>query len=286
MAWNVARIFIVLALAFIFLKMSRMEWLERQLVFYPSKIIQTTPADYGLRYEDVNIIASDGVKLHGWFVPSPSECARLLFFHGNAGNIGDRAFHLPEFIKRGISVFFIDYRGYGKSEGAASELGLYADSEAALAWLKLRASPGGVSPGGTSQNIPIVYYGESLGSAVAVELAASVELPQKLIIEGGFTSARDMAKIMYSFLGTTFPLTYKFDSVAKIKNVFCPLLSIHGTEDDVVPFSLGQKLFEAHPGPKEFFAVEGAHHNDLINVAGVKYYERVVEFIFKNHAKS
>ncbi len=258
-----------------------MEWLERQLVFYPSKIIQTTPADHGLRYEDVNIIASDGVKLHGWFVPSPSERARLLFFHGNAGNIGDRAFHLPEFIKRDISVFFIDYRGYGKSEGVPSELGLYADSEAALAWLKLH-----VSPGGGPQNRPIVYYGESLGSAVVVELAASVELPQKLIIEGGFTSARDMAKIMYSFLGTTFPITYKFDSVAKIKNVFCPLLSIHGTEDDVVPFSLGQKLFEAHPGPKEFFAVSGAHHNDLIGVAGAKYYDCVAEFIFKNQEKA
>lgn len=257
-----------------------MEWLERKLVFYPVKWLQGSPAQLDLRYEDVTVKTSDGLKLHAWFVPSPNERARLFFLHGNAGNIGDRISRLPELVKRGISVFLLDYRGYGQSEGIPSELGIYADAEAGLAWLKRRASPGGAS-----QNVPIIYHGESLGSAVAIELAVSNELPRKLIIEGGFTSARDMAKLMYSFLGTTLPLTYKFDSVSKIKNVSRPLLSIHGIEDDVVPFSLGQKLFEAHPGPKEFFTVPGAHHNDLISVAGMKYYDRIAEFIFKNPEK-
>lgn len=253
-------------------KVISMEWLERQLVFYPSRILEGSPKDFGLKYEEVTFQASDGVKLHGWYVPSPTERARLLFFHGNAGNISGRTFHLPEFIKRGISVFFMDYRGYGKSEGVPNELGIYADAEAALAWLKERGP----------KDVPTVYYGESLGSAVAVELAVSTETPHRIILEGAFTCARDMAKIMYSFLGTALPLHYRFDSVAKIKKVRCPLLSIHGTEDDVVPFTLGRQLYEAHPGPKEFWEVRGAHHNDLLSVAGLQFYDRVAEFIFKN----
>ncbi|MBI4431642.1 MAG: alpha/beta hydrolase [Candidatus Omnitrophica bacterium] len=265
------RILLVLSIVFFLLKVGVMEWLERQLVFYPSRLIAVTPSNWGLKYEDIFIKTSDGVRLHGWFVPTPSERARLLFFHGNAGNIGDRAFHLPEFVQRGISVLFVDYRGFGQSEGVPSELGIYADAEAALDWLKHR------KPG----DFPIVYYGESLGSAVAIELAVSKEPPpQKIILEGGFSNARDMAKVMYSFLGSALPLTYEFDSVTKIQSLKCPLLSIHGTEDDVVPFALGQKLFDAHPGPKEFYAVKGAHHNDLLNVAGAQFYERVQQFIF------
>lgn len=250
-----------------------MEWLERQLVFFPSGVLEGTPADVGgLAYEDAEMVTPDGVKLHGWFVRAPDEKARILFFHGNAGNISHRRHHLPEFTRRGISALYVDYRGYGQSKGVPSELGLYADAEAALDWLKKQPP----------QTVPIVYYGESLGSAVAVELAAEVEAPYKIILEGGFTSARDMAKMMYSFLGSAFPLTYRFDSLAKISKIKRPLLSIHGTEDDIVPFDLGKVLFDAHPGPKEFYAVKGAEHNNLVEVAGHEFYDRIAEFISRD----
>ena len=137
--------------------------LDKQLVFFPDRDVSSTPGDAGLVYEDVTITASDGVKLNGWFVPGNGRRA-IIWFHGNAGNIGHRVENLVlmnDQLK--ADVFLFDYRGYGNSEGAPSEEGFYLDAEAALEYTKTRT--------GLEAEDGIVYFGRSLGAAVAVELA-------------------------------------------------------------------------------------------------------------------
>jgi len=270
--YSLARFASLFLLVFVFAYIGSTEWFQRPLVFIPSAELLRSPRDVGLDYENVRILTSDGVKLHGWFVPSSSERARMLYFHGNGGNVGYNLHHLRQFIRRGIGVLLVEYRGYGRSEGTPSESGLYRDAAAALDWLKKRTPAG----------VPIVCYGESFGTAVAVELAYRTDDIRKLVLEGAFTSVRDMAKVRYSLLGAVMPLVYRFDSIEKIRTISVPLLSFHGTEDDIVPYALGKELFDAHPGPKSFFAVEGAHHGNLLAVVGEGYYDRIEEFFFES----
>jgi uncharacterized protein len=239
--------------------------LERHLLYYPSKEIEGDPSDRGLAYENLSILTEDGLRLHGWFVPCPGARRTLLILHGNAGNISHRIPWIE--MLRGLEahVLAIDYRGYGRSEGVPYEKGLYRDAGAAYAWWNERFR-------GTDQRLIVV--GESLGGAVAVDLAARVPVAG-LVLQSTFTSAWDMAKTMLPF-GLLQPLMFiHFDSAAKIRHVASPKLFIHGNRDDIVPIRLGKRLFDAAPAPKEFYEVRGASHNDLLWVAGHDYTRRL-----------
>jgi fermentation-respiration switch protein FrsA (DUF1100 family) len=243
--------------------------LERFFVYYPSRALVGNPGDIGLEYRDLFLITNDDVRLHGWFVPSAGSRVTLLIFHGNAGNVS----HRLEWIRllHGLSchVLIIDYRGYGKSEGSPFERGLYLDARAAYRWwVQQQSGPGQ----------KLVVMGESLGGCVAVDLAAEVN-PAGLILQSTFTSARDMARTLFP-LGLLHPLTgIRFDSVSKIGGVRCPKLVIHGTRDEIVPFGLGRKLYEAAPPPKIFYEVADAGHNDLVWAAGTEYSKRLHDFL-------
>jgi fermentation-respiration switch protein FrsA (DUF1100 family) len=166
-------------------------------------------------------------------------------------------------------VFIIDYRGYGKSEGSPFEEGLYRDARAAYQWWVRERSASGES---------LVLMGESLGGSVAVDLAARVN-PSGLILQSTFTSAWDMAKTMFP-LGLLQPFTsVRFDSIAKLGKIRCPKLVIHGDRDEIVPFRLGRKLYDAALPPKSFYQVPGAGHNDLISAAGPEYLNRLKDFL-------
>ena len=248
--------------------------LDKQLVFFPDREVLSTPGDAGLVYEDVTFTASDGVKLHGWFVPGDGKRV-IIWFHGNAGNIGHRVENLVLMREQlRVSVFLFDYRGYGNSEGAPSEQGLYLDAEAALGYTKTRS--------GLEADEGIVYFGRSLGAAVAVELATRYP-PRALVLESPFTSIQGMAQKLHPVVSKLVPLGLvvqsRFDALAKIGQVRTPVMVLHGDQDDMIPIEMGRELFEAANEPKAFYAIRGASHNDTYAVGGVPYFDALRAFV-------
>lgn len=244
--------------------------LIEQFIFHPDPVLVGTPASVGLAYEEVEFPATDGVRLHGWFVPGARR-ETLLWFHGNAGNISHRLDQLRLLHDLvGTGVFAIDYRQYGRSSGKASEQGLYADAEGALSCLLGRTDVDARR---------LVYFGQSLGSAVAIDLAAR-RAPRGLVLETPFLSLRAMA-------GTLLPgplaaiLPQGFDNLDKIERVGAPVLFIHGDRDEIVPYEQARRLFAAAKPPKAFYTVRGAGHNDNYLVGGGTYFRRLSEFIEK-----
>jgi len=227
---------------------------ENRFIYFPARGLTTTPADAGLDFVDVHFNAEDGVRLHGWWVPGQVNEAPLLWFHGNAGNLSNRV-ALLELLhdELDVGVFMFDYRGYGRSEGNPSEAGLYADARAALEATQMHAEV---------RQDEIVVVGQSLGAAVAVELASTHSV-RGVVLEAAFTSIPDMARHHYSFLPVWPLLKTSFDSEARISSIDAPLLMSHGADDDIVPLDMGRELFAAAEEPKEFSLVKGAGHNDV-----------------------
>jgi fermentation-respiration switch protein FrsA (DUF1100 family) len=244
---------------------------ENRLIFYPPRYPEgfAPPEAYGLHPEEIWIGASDGVKLNAYFLPAAESSKVLLWFHGNAENIGMGLPHLKALATLGVNILELDYRGYGKSQGSPDEVGVYRDGEAAYRYL---AEVRHFQP----KNIFI--YGHSLGGAVAVDVAARHPCGG-LIVESSFTSVREMARRIFHLPIMEFVPRSRFNSLAKIARVRAPVLIIHGTRDEVVPFDMGRRLYEAAPKPKSFLPVEGAGHNDLSEVGGQAYYERLREFL-------
>lgn len=241
-------ILVVLILFVVYVK-----YLEKKSVFFPDAKLKATPADAGLEYDDIHFETKDGVTLHGWLIKAAQNYQRaptLLFLHGNAGNIGDRVEKIRFFHKLDVNVFIIDYRGYGRSEGTPTEEGVYRDARDAFDYLRSRQD---IRPDG------VIVYGASLGGAVAIDLA--VHRPVKaLIVDSSFTSAADMAKVIFP-AAPAFLLSVKWDSEEKIKELDIPKLFFHSREDRVVPYLLGQRLYEAASEPKEFFDITGGHND-------------------------
>ncbi len=243
---------------------------DRSFIYFPSREIEATPGDVGLDFEDVRFKASDGVVLHGWFVPGGGD-ATLVWFHGNGGNIGHRVGNIRELVVRlGVSIFIFDYRGYGRSEGSPYEEGTYLDAESAITYVRSRED---VDPEKT------IYFGRSLGCAVAAEMAIKYP-PRALICESGFTSVRAITKSVYPFLpGLQLLVTTKYDTLSKIERVNAPVMVLHGDRDEIVPFSMSRELFDAAKGPERFYTIEGAGHNDTYYVGGPAYFEALREFV-------
>jgi len=242
--------------------------LFERFIYYPESRLEATPAIFGMRFEDARFAAADGVRLHGWYVPG-RRGETLVWFHGNAGNISHRLDNLRllhELV--GVNVLIFDYRGYGQSDGEPSEAGLYVDAQAARAYLRER---GDVDSG------RIVYFGRSLGSAVAIDLAVT-DPPYGLILETPFTSVRDMsAQLMLGPLSAVVPSM--FDNLAKVGAIRCPKLFIHGDTDELVPYEQGRQLYEAAQPPKAFFTIRGAGHNDTYVVGGERYFRQIEKFV-------
>ena len=254
------------------------KFIEKGLIFHPDKGNDSiTPDAYGIEYDDVTFRTEDGLNLHGWFVPSkkssPDEDMHtLLWFHGNAGNINHRLGNIKMLHERvPVNVFIIDYRQYGRSEGKISEKGTYIDAGAALAHLHSRKE---------INQEKIIFFGRSLGSAVAVELALK-EKCRALILETPFTSILEMGKKLYPFLPVSLLLKTKYDSLSKIRNIKVPILIMHGDKDDLVPFEHGKRLYDMANEPKEFYTIPGAGHNDTHIVGGDEYFDVIRNFVKK-----
>jgi uncharacterized protein len=241
-------------------------YLANRAVYYPSKYPEGFWDTQGLvRASDAWIEASDGVKLNGWWVQREGSPLATLFLHGNAGNITNRAPRIQEIVAAGSSVLMLDYRGYGKSSGRPSEQGLYRDSEAGFAYL--------LGKGYRAEQI--ILHGESLGTAVAIDLASRRPCAA-LILEAPFTSASDVAGTVVPFVGPLLVRTY--NSLPKIRSIRVPMLFMHGDRDEVIPLRLGQELFAAAQGSKTFWVIPGAGHNDILETAGAEYGHKLKEF--------
>jgi uncharacterized protein len=229
--------------------------LMNALLFLPSREIVATPA---VPYEELTI-----GRLHGWWVPATApSIGQVLLFHGNAGNIGDRVPHVALLSEAGFDVLAFDYRGYGRSTGRASERGTYEDARAAHDALI------GRNPTRT------IYLGESLGGAVALELATE-RPPAGLILQSAFTSVRAMARLHYPFIPRAL-VPDAYPSLDLIRGLRAPLLVLHGSDDPIVPLMEGEALYEAAPEPKRLEVFPGVGHNDVLARAGSVWIRAIV----------
>jgi fermentation-respiration switch protein FrsA (DUF1100 family) len=231
------------------------------LPFHPTKTVLVTPKAIGLSYEDVRIRTDDGQSIAGWFLPAPvsndtrasslpADGRTLLFLHGNAGNISHRLDSLAYFHLLGFAVLIIDYRGYGQSTGKPSVKGTLTDARAAWDWLLAQK---GLPPAS------IVIFGRSLGGAIAAGLAGEVR-PGALIMESSFTSMYDVAKRLYPFLPVSLFLPQDYDSAKSLRDGSFPLLVVHSADDELIPYALGETVFNAYGGPKQFLRISGSHN--------------------------
>jgi fermentation-respiration switch protein FrsA (DUF1100 family) len=230
-------------------------YIESASAFFPSRSMAVSPSVMGLPWEDVYFKTKDHVTLNGWFFKDPHAKSTIIFAHGNCGNMSGRLLKIKFFYDLGLNVFIFDYRGYGKSKGKPTEAGIYLDAQAAFDYLQ---SQGHVN----MKNI--ILYGASLGGAVVIDLATHRNAAL-LVVESSITNAQDMAKILYPFVPSFF-IGLKFDSINKVRALKVFKFFIHSPDDEVVPFWVGQKLFEAAVEPKEFLKIHGGHNEGSMTV--------------------
>jgi uncharacterized protein len=267
-----ARVLLALVVGILLLRL-----LENRFVFFPEKIPlgRPLPQTPGFALKSFWLHTSDDVRLNGWLITSQGRTdptvATVLYLHGNAGSMFDRIERLQSLAAQGWQVFAVDYRGYGWSSGRPTEAGLYCDAATAYEFLvyQMHTDPH-----------TLFFYGESLGTAVAIELA--LEHPSRgLILEAPFTSFKDMGKAHYSVIpGFVYRfLNNDWDSFDRIKQLRVPKLIIHGERDRVVPFDLGRRLFEGAPPPKAFYPVPGADHMECLELGGYKLMNQLKAFV-------
>lgn len=243
---------------------------QKRLIYVPDRSVWRTPSDAGLAHEEVFLTAADGVHLHGWFIPSHSSRGTVLFFHGNAGNIAHRVDTAERFQKWELNTFMIDYRGYGNSDGKPSERGTRMDAEAAWNFLVERK---GLSPE------KIVIFGRSLGAGVAADLAARVH-PAGVVLESGFTSLADLGASLYPWFPVRLICRHRYPTMENASKCQCPVLVAHSRDDDLIPFSHGERIFAAAPDPKFFLEMLGTHRH-CVSTTGVSYERAIKSFLYE-----
>jgi uncharacterized protein len=224
---------------------------QRSLMYFP-ETIRTTPAQAGLpEAEEVTLTAADGVDTIAWHVPPRDGKPVILYFHGNGGALRYRADRYRALTQDGTGLVALSYRGYGGSSGRPSEAGLIEDARAAYAFAAERYPEG-----------RLVLWGESLGTGVAVALAAEKKVA-RLVLESPYLSTVAIAASAYPFVPVRFLVKDQFRSDLRIRNVTAPVLIVHGDRDTVVPIESGEQLYALITGPKRFLRVAGAGHEDL-----------------------
>lgn len=247
--------------------------LEPRLIFFPgpSRRLTPPPPELGLSPESVRFRTEDGVTLSAWVMRPPRGSGYwLLICHGNAGNLseGGRALHYAGLGNLGLGILAFDYRGYGESEGAPGEAGVYRDAEAAYRYLRDSL---GVAPD------RIVLFGHSLGSAVAVELAGRVPAAG-LILDGALSSGVERGQELYPWLPVRWIARNRFESNRRIGGLTLPKLFLHARDDQVVPIAHGERLFAAAPEPKRFVRLAGGHGDGFLTDGGA-YFGAIRQFV-------
>jgi fermentation-respiration switch protein FrsA (DUF1100 family) len=262
---------IAVASALILLTFVVLIWsLQRRLMYFPSATVPD-PHTIGLAsVQQVTFPTSDGLSLNGWFVSySPNPGMTMIVFNGNGGNRAHRAALADVLARLDMSVLLFDYRGYGENAGSPSEAGLKADARAARTYVLSRPDVDGKRLG---------YFGESLGTAVAAELAEE-HPPAVLILRSPFTSATALGQHHYPWLPVRWMLRDRFETLERIPRIRAPILVIAGDRDGIVPISESRRVFDAAAEPKSFVVVRGADHNDEALFTGKTMIDGMIQFL-------
>ncbi len=253
--------------------MDILETLHSNLIFYPSKELNSSPASEGIQYEEVYIDTSDGEKLYGYFLPSvgvglkPSRTV-MLYLHGNAENVSAWYMACTEIQKHvPVNSLIVDYRGYGKSTGTPSLDGVILDAKAMYKYLIDR----GYKPGDIS------VYGRSIGGAIALELAACEKI-KSVVVQSSFTSLKDIAKELYAFLPHELIKNNIWNSKELITKIKAPVLISHGDKDEIISINHSYKLYELANEPKKLIVLKGATHNDISSFLSEEYFKTLKEY--------
>jgi len=230
---------------------------RQSLIFDPLRepLISWEPSDYGIpagAVEELWIDTPDGERLHAWYARAPQPKASALFCHGNTGNLTKSAGITPHLLAAGLSVLFFDYRGFGKSTGRASYRGVIADGLTAARFHDSIRPP----------SLPSILYGFSLGGAIAAQIIRRHPF-DALILQSTFTGLRQLSRVIYPRLPMHLLAGRLFDTLRVVRESQVPLLVMHGTADETIPFSMGQELFEAATARKRIHIVDGGLHKDL-----------------------
>ncbi|MBK9139170.1 MAG: alpha/beta hydrolase [Verrucomicrobia bacterium] len=238
-------------------------WFEHAQVYHPTATHWATPAQLGLPWEEAYFSAADGVALHGWFFPadtnSPRRHLAVLHCHGNGGNISHRLDVAEALLETGVNVLLFDYRGYGRSAGRPSEAGTYLDAQAAHAWLRGR--------GFAATNL--IAFGESLGGAVATELALREPLGA-LVLQSTFTSIPDIGAELFPFLPVRWLARIRYDTHSKLPRVTLPVVILHSRRDTLVRFHHAERNFAVAREPKRLLEIAG-DHNDFLEAGRAEF---------------
>ena len=236
---------------------------QRKLLYHPSEN-NYTGDEIQFDYKEVFIEVDKDVKLKSWFLEKDLKKNKtILYFHGNAGDLTNRVHKLNELNKLDVNILIISWRGFSGNPGKPTEKNLYNDARKSVEWLN--------ETGVTNKNI--ILYGESLGTGVATELGQNNSF-SGIVLESPFTSIADAAKIYYPYLPVNLLLKDRYDTIKKIKNIKIPVLIMHGKKDNIVPFFMGEKLYQMANEPKyKYFSEEDDHmmefNDDLLNAIKV-----------------
>ena len=228
-----------------------------------------TPKEVGIEYFDVDFKNTDGDELHGWMVPGRVGAPLILYFHGNMSNVTHGLEKIELMHDLGFSVFTFEYRGYGESDGhPLFEDDFYRDARAAMLWLERH---------GWDES-QMIYYGHSMGSAVAIQLALE-QPPLGLLLESSFSSFAEMFKLrapfVYMFGGWSFK---EFNNISKMPKLKSPIIFVHGEDDDIVPSWMSDKLYRYSPWPKKLILVPGANHIDSVTMGAAEVKRALTAF--------
>jgi len=263
----VLRVVIITIAVILILKLA-VSRLEPSMVFFPLSGEDDTPATLGIRYHALKLRTADGVHIAAWQLEHDAPRADIVYFHGNGGNLSLWLPVFATFHSFGYRVLAIDYRGYGSSDGSPSESGLMLDAEAAV---RHAAST-------RHSSCPLIYWGRSLGGPVAAAAARAVA-PDALVLESTFPDKASVIRWNLVFRALNVFSSYRFDTIGALRGFRKPVLVVHGDADTIIPYALGQELFERLDAPKQFVTLRGADHNDLFDARHEAYWTPLRAFI-------
>lgn len=266
---SVAKIVLTAVVAYAAL-VALMYVMQRSMMYFPAGALPAPAAAGVPELAVVELSTTDGLTLTSWYAaPAAPDRPIIVYFHGNGGSIASRTFKTLPFVQTGYGLLLVSYRGYGGNPGSPTEDGLLADGRAALAFVAGQ----GIPPERT------VLLGESLGSGVAVAMAAEHDIAA-VILEAPYTSTADAGQRTFPFIPVKLLMKDRFDSLSRVRRIDAPLLIVHGERDKTIPIDLGKMLFAAALDPKEAHFLPNAGHNDLVEHGLLDYELRFLENLF------
>lgn len=255
-----------------------LEWFVRKMIYPAPRELEETPDEYGTEYEDIHFTSGDGCKLHGWWLPHPKARATFIICHANGENVASWAPIGAVLEHLHCNFLLFDYRGYGQSEGKPHQIGVYADALAAHAWLRKSKH----------NHWPVIVWGRSLGSAIAIHVAANKDVAG-LIAESGFTTMIELATLLTpypAFLVRRALRNNTFEALDEVRHVEGFKLIAHSPDDEMIPYEMGRRLYEAATKPKAFCNLTGGHNDpSLSHKPYLRAIEKLVNQVVDTHGK-